>query len=203
VQLDFSAFYMQIRNQQLSKMAGNYGFGRMMTNAGKSMSCGVETSLRGKALDDHLSWMACYGFTHAQFDEYSDTITVHGVKSTVDYEGNRVPFVPVHTVAGTVDYRFDLPTVSLLRSVTLGANVNAQGKTYWDEANTVSQKFYAVLGAHLTLDFGQVNVNVWGRNLTDTRYNVFAVNSSATGGTQWFGQRGNPFQMGVDVRMHF
>lgn len=203
VQLDFSAFYMQIRNQQLSKMAGNYGFGRMMTNAGKSMSCGVETSLRGKALDDHLSWMASYGFTHAQFDEYSDTITVHGVKSTVDYEGNRVPFVPVHTVAGTVDYRFDLPTVSLLRSVTLGANVNAQGKTYWDEANTVSQRFYAVLGAHLTLDFGQVNVNVWGRNLTDTRYNVFAVNSSATGGTQWFGQRGNPFQMGVDVRMHF
>jgi hypothetical protein len=42
-----------------------------------------------------------------------------------------------------------------------------------------------------------------GPQPTDTRYNVFAVNSSATGGTQWFGQRGNPFQMGVDVRMHF
>ena len=50
LQMDLSAFYMQVRDQQLSVMAGNYGFGRMMVNAGKSYSCGAELTLRGEAL---------------------------------------------------------------------------------------------------------------------------------------------------------
>ncbi|MBL1488786.1 TonB-dependent receptor, partial [Klebsiella pneumoniae] len=58
---DLTGFYMQVRDQQLSVMAGNYGFGRMMVNAGKSYSCGVEASLRGQTLDGHLSWAATYG----------------------------------------------------------------------------------------------------------------------------------------------
>lgn len=203
VQFDFSAFYMQIRNQQLSKMAGNYGFGRMMTNAGQSKSCGVEASMRGLAFDDHLAWMVGYGYTRAVFDEYADTLSAHGVKTPIDYKDNRVPFVPEHTFAASLDYRFDLSAGSFLRSVTVGANVNGQGKTYWDEANTVSQKLYAVLGARMGFDFGRVKLNVWGRNLTDSRYNVFAVSSAATGTTNWFGQRGNPLQVGADVKVHF
>jgi outer membrane receptor protein involved in Fe transport len=202
VQFDLAAFYMEIRNQQLSQMAGNYGFGRMMTNAGKSYSCGIEASLRGRAFDDHLDWMVNYGYTRAVFDDYTDSVEVNGTYTLVDYHGKRVPFVPEHTFAASADYRFDLVS-GFIRSITVGANVNAQGKTYWDEANTLSQKFYAVLGAHVGLDFGQVSLNVWGRNLTDTRYNVFAVNSGVTGTTQWFAQRGNPFQMGADVKIHF
>lgn len=203
VQLDLSAFYMQIRNQQLSQMAGNYGFGRMMTNAGKSKSCGVEASLRGLAFDDHLLWMASYGYTRSVFDEYSDTLTTRGAQTPIDYKDNRVPFVPEHSFAASLDYRFDLAAGSVLRSVTVGANVSGQGKTYWDEANTMSQKFYAVLGAHVGFDLGRVNLNVWGRNLTDSRYNVFAVSSGATGTTNWFAQRGNPLQVGADVKVHF
>ena len=87
--------------------------------------------------------------------------------------------------------------------LTLGANVNAQGKTYWDNANTYSQKLYAVLGAHVDLNFKAFNVSFWGRNLTDTNYNTFAVDNSATGTKEYFAQRGNPFQCGVDVRFHF
>ena len=80
-----------------------------------------------------------------------------------------------------------------------GASGN--GKTYWDSANTASQGLYAVLGAHLLADMGTVSVNFWGRNLTDTRYCPFAVYSESTGG--FIGQRGNPIQMGIDLRMHF
>ena len=36
----------------------------------------------------------------------------------------------------------------LLDKLTLGVNLSGQGKTWWDEANTYSQKFYALLGAH-------------------------------------------------------
>ena len=194
--LDLSGFYMQIRNQQLSVMAGDYGFGRMMVNAGKSYSCGVELSLRGNAFDNHLSWNVNYGYTRAVFKEYTDSLATG---EEISYKDKRVPFVPEHTIGANADYRFDFN--GAMRSLTLGANVSMQGKTYWDEANTFGQKFYAVMGAHAKADFGMVAVNLWARNLTNTNYNTFALLNDATG--SHFAQRGNPFQMGVDVSLHF
>ena len=101
--------------------------------------------------------------------------------------------------------RVDILRVRRVRSMvrTPRANVNGQGKTWWDEANTFYQKFYALLGAHADYDFGPVVVSLWGRNLTDTRYNTFAVQSSAAGGTHYFAQRANPLQVGIDFRIHF
>ncbi len=189
---DLSAFYMKVTNQQLSVMAGNYGFGRMMVNAGKSHSCGVEAALRGQLFDGKFDWAMSYGYTRSKFDKYVDG---EG-EDAVDYKGKYVPYVPQHTMAAMADYR-------LTDWLTFGANVNAQGKTYWDNANTYSQKLYAVLGAHVDLNFKAFNVSFWGRNLTDTNYNTFAVDNSATGTKEYFAQRGNPFQCGVDVRFHF
>lgn len=189
---DLSAFYMKVTNQQLSVMAGNYGFGRMMVNAGKSHSCGIEAALRGQLFDGKFDWAMSYGYTRSKFDKYVDGEGEHAV----DYKGKYVPYVPQHTMAAMADYR-------LTDWLTLGANVNAQGKTYWDNANTYSQKLYAVLGAHVDLNFNAFNVSFWGRNLTDTNYNTFAVDNSATGTKEYFAQRGNPFQCGVDVRFHF
>ena len=85
---------------------------------------------------------------------------------------------------------------------TIGANVAGLGKTWWDEANTYSQKLYATLGAHADYDFGPVIISLWGRNLTATKYNTFAVQSSAAGGTRYFAQRANPLQFGLDVNIH-
>ena len=99
LQMDLSAFYMQVRDQQLSVMAGNYGFGRMMVNAGKSYSCGAELTLRGKAFDNRLSWTAAYGYTHAAFKEYDDAEVVDGKEVTISYKDKRVPFVPDHTLS--------------------------------------------------------------------------------------------------------
>ena len=180
---DLALFYMQIRNQQLSIMEPNSNYGRIMVNAGKSHSCGAELTLRGSLLDDQIDWGASYGFTNAKFDEY-DT-----------YNDNYVPFVPQHTFTVMGNYH--------IGKLTLGVNVNGQGKTWWDEANTYSQKLYALLGAHADYDFGPVIVTLWGRNLTDTKYNTFAVASSAAGGQRYFAQRANPLQIGVDVRLHF
>lgn len=197
MQFDFAGFYMQLNNQQLSVMAGNYGFGRMMVNAGKSYSCGIEASLRGTALKGHLNYGLSYGYTHAVFKEYADSVD----GQWMDYKDKKVPFVPEHTLSGMADYRFDF--CGPVRSLTLGVNVAAQGKTYWDEANTFCQNLYATLGAHADVDFSHFKVSLWGRNLTDTRYNTFAFSSAATGKTLFFAQRGNPLQVGVDVKVHF
>lgn len=216
--LDASLFYMQIRDQQLSVMADDFGYGRMMTNAGKSHSCGLELSARGNAFDNHLAYSLGYGFTSAEFDEYSDSVEVNGINKLISYEDKKVPYVPMHTLSATLDYRFDIhpsdvaPSLGsvvyrskkvYLRSVTIGANVVAQGTTYWDEENTMKEPFYATLGAHADADFGLFNLNVWVRNLTNTRYNTFAVGNKAAGDKNWFAQRGNPCQMGIDLSFHF
>ena len=197
---DLALFYMQIRNQQLSIMEPHSNYGRIMVNAGKSHSCGLETSLRGKAFDNAFDWGVTYSFTNAKFDEYdANTMNVSshgtGYEPLVSYKDNYVPFVPQHTFSVMADYH--------IGKITVGANVSGQGKIWWDEANTYSQKFYALLGAHADYDFGPVILSLWGRNLTDTKYNTFAIQSSAAGGTRYFAQKANPIQVGLDVRMHF
>ena len=198
---DVALYYMQIRNQQLSQMSPIYNYGRIMTNAGKSHSLGAELSLRGRLVDNSLDWAVTYGLTSAKFDEYKAVF--YGYEDdyekyyvlTHDYDGNYVPFVPQHTLSAMADYH--------IGKLTIGANVSGQGKIWWDEANTFAQKFYALLGAHIDYDFGPVGVSLWGRNLTNSRYNTFAIQSSAAGGTRYFAQRANPIQFGLDVNVHF
>jgi outer membrane receptor protein involved in Fe transport len=103
--------------------------------------------------------------------------------------------VPQHTFAAAADWHQDI--------FTFGANVTGQGKTWWDEANTFSQNAYATLGLHIDCDFGPVTVSLWGRNLTDTNYNTFAVKSTAAGSEKYFAQPANPRQVGIDARIHF
>ena len=196
---DLALYYMQIRNQQLSIMEPHSNYGRIMVNAGKSHSCGLEATLRGKAIDNALDWAVTYAFTNAKFDEYQHTVGGSTSPNTDtfagDYDGNYVPFVPQHTLSAMVDWH--------IGKFTIGANMNGQGKIWWDEANTYAQKFYAVAGAHADYDFGPVLVSLWGRNLTNTHYNTFAVASSAVGGTHYFAQRATPIQVGLDVNIHF
>ena len=200
IHADLSVYYMQIRNQQLSVFTEDYGYGRKMVNAGKSYSCGLEMTLRGSALSNHLGWSLGYGYTHTAFKDYTTKTSVKG--DIVDYKDNKVPFVPAHTLSAMVDYRLDIND-SFIKSLTFGANMNAQGKIWWDEANTYSQKFYAVLGAHICADLNICKLNLWARNLTDTKYNTFAFSSKATGQEVFMAQRGNPFQMGFDLSFHF
>ncbi|MBQ6379605.1 MAG: TonB-dependent receptor [Prevotella sp.] len=198
---DLALYYMQIRNQQLSQMSPTYNYGRIMTNAGKSHSCGLEMSLRGRAVDNALDWGVTYAFTNAKFDEYD--AGKEQIKSSeyvlrydiYDYKDNYVPFIPHHTFSAMADYH--------IGKFTIGANLSGQGKIWWDEANTYSQKLYALLGAHADYDFGPVVVTLWGRNLTNTHYNTFAIQSSAAGGTRYFAQKANPIQVGLDVNIHF
>lgn len=197
VHFDLALYYMQIRNQQLSQMIPVSNYGRMMVNAGKSHSFGLEATLRGRAIDNHLDWGVTYAYTSAKFDDYvANTQTIDDVFNTpLRYDDNYVPFVPQHTMSAMVDWH--------IGKLTVGANLSGQGKTWWDEANTFSQKFYALLGAHADYDFGPVLVSLWGRNLTDAAYNTFAVQSSAAGGARYFAQRGNPIHAGIDVNIHF
>jgi outer membrane receptor protein involved in Fe transport len=189
LQADLAAFYMQTYDQQLSQMAES-GLGRITVNAGESESYGVEANLMA-SLNRHLQLNASYGYTHATFVKYN-------AGDNEDYSGNYVPFVPMHTLNVGGSYAFFFKD-SWAQSLTLGANVTGAGKIYWTEANNASQDFYATLNGYVSLKTKAIQIDLWGRNLTDKQYTTFYFESMGSG----FAQKCKPLQVGVDVRFHF
>ena len=202
MELDAAAFYMDVFDQQISKFVSS-GLGRVMVNAGKGQSYGAEISLRGGALDYRLTWNASYGYTHSVFKRYeAQAADAEAAQEAVRYDGNYVPFVPMHTMAAGLEYEQPVEGRKI-KSFFFGVNTTGAGKIYWEEDNRFSQPFYALLNAHAGLDFGAVRIDLWGKNLTDTDYDTFFFTSAATTRNLKFGQQGNPVQFGVDVSLHF
>lgn len=189
LQADLAAFYMQTYDQQLSQMAES-GLGRITVNAGESESYGVEANLVA-SLNKNLQLNASYGYTEATFVKYN-------AGKDEDYSGNYVPFVPRHTmnIGGSYSFYFNN---SWAKSLTLGANATGAGKIYWTEANNVSQDFYTSLNGYISLKTQSVQIDLWGRNLTDNEYTTFYFETMGRG----YEQRCKPLQVGVDVRLHF
>lgn len=194
--VDAAAFLVDTRNQQIARYAES-GLGRQMVNAGRSRSYGVDISLTslinlGK---NCLHLQGAYGYTHATFRDYDggtyqDELLV--------YDGNYVPFAPLHTCAVAADLICPC-SGGMVKTLSLGANMTGTGRIYWTEKNDISQPFYMLLGAHLTADLGLVTVNLWGKNLTQTKYVPFYFESMSKG----FAQTCRPLQVGLDVSVKF
>ena len=184
--LEAAVFYSFIQDQQISRFATN-GLGRMMVNAGKSRSCGGELSATYLATDA-LTLQANYGFTHAAFREFDD--------GKHDYKGNYVPFIPMHTLSAEAAYRFDFNNKKVY-NLTLALNTQGYGKLYWTEDNSMRQNFRAQLGARALLQTRWGNLCVWGRNLTNNRYDAFRFVSAG----RVYHQRNTPLQVGVDLTL--
>ncbi len=197
LQLDFSTFYMKTRDQQLARFAES-GMGRVLVNAGRSRSCGVEVALRSMLLADRLQLAATYGYTQAVFTNYNLGTNQQGGE-TIDYTDNRVPYVPEHTFSASVDFRQPLQH-DFFHAFSVGADVRGAGSVMWNEANTFSQDFYANLATRIGVELaGNVRVEAWARNLTASRYATFSFDSM----NRRFAQYNTPRHFGIDVKWHF
>lgn len=197
LQLDLSAFYMKTRDQQIARFSES-GMGRVMVNAGRSRSLGVEVTIRSQLLSDRLNLAANYGLTSAEFTHYNMGRS-SSESEEVDYTGNRVPFVPRHTFSASIDYRQPLK-LSAIEALTFGADMKGAGNVMWDEANTFSQNFYATLALRVGIVFShQWQLHLWAQNLTDTRYSTFAFDSM----NSRFAQYAAPRTVGFDLKWHF
>ncbi len=194
--LNYTFFYMRTKDQQLARFSES-GLGRVMVNAGRTRSCGAEVSFRTALLSDRLSLSASYGYTDATFTDYDLGKDDEG--NSVDYSGHHVPFAPAHTLGVTAAFRQPFST-RVLKAVGVSADVAGAGRIYWDEANTYSQPFYAALEAMLTVELvGDVAIDLWGRNLTATRWTAFSFESMGNR----FAQYGDPRCFGATARFHF
>lgn len=188
--LDVSAsvYRIECRNQQITVFPYGSGTGRMMDNAGKSRSTGVEMELqwRWKGLNVNAS----ASIMDARFVSYYD--------GREDWSGNRIPYSPASSCHLRASYRFGFNS-NFLRSVTVSADASGTGKIVWNESGDMSQHPYMLLGGDVRLSFGKVDFFVRGENLSDTAYCTFYFKSV---GNSFF-QTGRPRRFNAGVSMEF
>lgn len=190
IELDASVFYIDCRDQQMTVFPDGDTTGRMMTNAGKTRSLGAELSAYYSILPD-LTIMATYGFTDARFVDFFDG--VH------NYKGKRLPYAPSNTLFAEASYLFNFSKRFKEHYMAVHLNFSGTGDIYWNEANSLKQNFYGLLGATIGYNTPRWSVEVWGKNLTNTKYHTFYFLSIGNE----FRQSGRGIDYGITIRAHF
>ena len=185
---DASLFYIECVDQQLTIFPDENSTGRMMTNAGRTRSFGAEISATAR-LAKTLVLQGSYGYTNAKFKTF--------VSGGVNYAGNFIPYAPKNSLSLRLMQTVPFHSQWLDRMI-LGLGVMGAGRIYWNEANDVSQPFYALLEASVRFEGEKWAVDFWCKNATNTKYSVFYFESMGNR----FVQRGRPMTGGVRVMIN-
>lgn len=186
---DANLFMIDCIDQQLTVFPPGQTTGRMMTNAGHTRSWGGELTVEYIPFTN-LHCLATYGYTNARFVKYNDGQT--------DYKGKRLPYAPSNTLFTQATYIQPCSSNGKY-FVELSVNFSGIGNIYWNEANTMRQNFYGVLGAVLTYRAPRWSAEIWGKNLTKTKYSTFYFKSMGNE----FLQDGQGINAGITVRAIF
>jgi outer membrane receptor protein involved in Fe transport len=187
---EFALFYIDCRDQQLTCFPDGTTTGRIMTNAGKTRSFGGEVSVNYTLPTIPLRFNLSYGYTNAKFREYNN--------GKGNFAGKYIPYSPSNTLFLQSSYTVNVGK-EWLNGIDIAVNMRGVGKIYWNEENSLSQPFYALLGASATLNAGEVSLQFWTENITDTRHSTFYFVSMGNE----FLQRGKPFRTGLTLRYNF
>jgi hypothetical protein len=137
-----------------------------------------------------LRFNLSYGYTNAKFREYNN--------GKGNFAGKYIPYSPSNTLFLQSSYTVNVGK-EWLNGIDIAVNMRGVGKIYWNEENSLSQPFYALLGASATLNAGEVSLQFWTENITDTRHSTFYFVSMGNE----FLQRGKPFRTGLTLRYNF
>ncbi len=189
----FALFYTHVDSIQIVKLLDTGTAGRIVTNAGQSVSQGAELSLRYNPTQNFTLY-AEYGFADARFKNYRN--------EEIDYSGNYIPFAPQHTLSSGAGYVFNFTNASFVNRLIVSVQHTVAGKIYWMEDNSVYQPFYGQTNAGITAEKGAFALEVWGKNIFDTQYNsfYFEVSDMVTRATNPIVQRGYPVRFGVSLK---
>lgn len=183
---DLALFYIDCRDQQLTVFPSGNTTGRMMTNAGKTRSLGGEISLSCVP----TSWLqvnGSLGYTDARFVKYYNGIE--------DFKNKKLPYVPNTTLFLQALFIKQFNNKRIKR-ISLDINYRNTGRIYWNETNSRKQNSYSLLGAGITADISDLEISIWGRNLTNSKFDTFYFMSMGNE----FVQRGRPWQIGATLR---
>lgn len=190
--MDAALFLIDTHDQQVSRFTPE-GLGRILVNAGRTRSWGGELAVQVQPFEG-VTLSGDMGYTHATFTHYDGGADADG--QSFDHTGNRVPYVPELTGNFSIRYTLPLKNSSLgISRLTMGINRSYVGRIWWTEANDAMQDEYSQLGANFTLHFNTLEVELWGRNLTDTHFDTFRFHSM----NRDFSQQGRPRDFGIKM----
>nr|WP_314074277.1 TonB-dependent receptor [uncultured Roseococcus sp.] len=145
-----------------------------LQNVGDVRSYGVDFRVTARPLTG-LRIDAALGLNNAEYASYRDP-TGHGQ----NYEGNRPAYAPRVTANLDVSYTATLPRD--LGQLVPRFGVTYVSRTYFDEANTVSQGSYALLDASLSWAINRnLTATVYGNNLTNHHYATYGFTQPGIG----------------------
>ena len=163
IRAELSAYYIAVRNHQLTVFPPGMSTGRMMTNAGLSRSTGTEAELEWTPGDfrTRVAWSWC----DARFVEYND--------GNNDYGGRRIPYVPQHTLHVSAGYSLRLDKCTLESDAFL----HGEGPFWWNETNTICEPFRCRFDGRVAVVFPKAEIYVRGENLSNTPGHSFYFKS--------------------------
>lgn len=187
---EVSVFYIDWKNQQIYQTPPS-GVGSRLKNAGHSVSKGLEASLNATPVRG-FDFMATYGYTHATF-------LSNVLNANVNYNGNYIPYVPKHTLAVQAKNTIVIQQSDVLDKIIFNVLYKGTGGIYWNEQNSHKQDYYGLLDARVSFIRKNVQLDLWGMNLTETSYESFYFEALG----KKFVQMGKPLQAGVKLSATF
>lgn len=182
-----TVFLIEGVNQQITVMPEGSGIGRMMSNAGRTRSVGVENSTRYNV----GNWLFALdaGFTDARFRDYQ-------YNDTTNYRGKHVPYAPTATCAVSAKYTWNIQR-KWADNISFTVQNQAIGKIYWNESNSLSQPLYSLLSANIGYQKEHFSIQLFARNITNTHYNTFYFKSIS----REFYSDGTPLMIGINGKI--
>ena len=179
-------FYAMLENQQIYRTAPS-GRGSYLDNSGLSRNMGFELSLSNRSFYGFEA-AAAYGFTHAEILEYV-------LNDNLNYNNKLTPYIPRHTLALQATQTLIFPKSGLIEKMKLHVSYQQTGELYWNLSNTLQEAGYGVLNAKIALIKNNIQLDFWGKNLTNTQYNAFIFEV----GPAAYAQKSKPLQAGATI----
>ncbi len=143
-------------------------------NAGEATIKGAELEL-SVVLTENLLASFSTGYIDTEFDEFDDCGTVDvsfipPVTESVDCEGNKLAGSPQKTASAAFDYRLPMGAGDFI----VYAEWRYTGDTYFGVTNRDTEfvDAYSLYNARLGYSTEQWSVYLWGKNLTDEKYEL-------------------------------
>jgi iron complex outermembrane receptor protein len=156
-------------------------------NAGNLRSKGFEVETMAIPLKDvEVSYN--FGYTHATYS----TLKLSQNGNEVDLAGNRQVFTPDVTSLLAVQYSIPISKNGPFKIVVRGEWTYI-GEEYFDLVNSIRQSPHHLLNARLGVSVKHVDVFLWARNLSDTRYISYAYDFGGI-------HLGDPKTYGITIR---
>lgn len=183
---DIALYYIDWNQQQIYQTNPN-GIGSRLTNAGRSISMGFETSIKTVPICGYVTSIS-YGYNHATYKDYA-------VNENRNYNGNFIPYAPQHTLSVRLSKTYAVNGTELIDNVRINLLYNGLGKTYWSDENNSSQDFYNLLSTKVSLRKNNFAVNLWMKNILGSQYHVFSFQTSVA----TYVQNSRPMHFGVSL----